>query len=108
MSTSTLLPETPDAIDDVDEVIRRLQADPKAFYDPKTGIRRLPVFEYDPTTGAPSRIFRWAERKVIPDVGGKRSELLLRCSVEGADTYIEGIGWVHNGKKREGEPNPNR
>ena len=84
------------------DVLDALAKDDKAFYDPQTQIRKVPIFDYDATTGEPYRIQRWQERRVIPNDGHlRRSQLLERCAIEGKDTYIDGIGWVRGGRKRE-------
>jgi hypothetical protein len=91
------------------EVIEALRKDDLAFYDRDKRERKVPIFGYDPETGDPDRIVRWQTRKVLPNDGAlKRAELLNRCEVEGKDTYIDGIGWVRNGKKRERDANTER
>lgn len=79
----------------VEEVIAALQRDDQAFYDPKTNLRRVPIFAYD-NDGNRTRITHWQERPVAP-VGMTRAE----AELAGLDYYMPGRGWIRLGKKAE-------
>jgi hypothetical protein len=78
----------------VEEVLRRLRNDDKAYFDAAKKVRKVPVFQYD-HEGNPIRITHWNERRVTENwaeaVNSKGT----------IDFYHETRGWVRGGKKNE-------
>ena len=79
---------------EVEDVLLKLRVNDKAFYNPETKTRKVPVFGYD-HEGAPFRISHWQTRRVTD------SWVEARDSKGGLDFYHETRGWIRGSKKAE-------
>lgn len=77
---------------EVQKVVDALRRDDKAYYDEKKKLRKVPMFAYN-ADGSPLRVTHWQERKVTED--------WEEAQVKHLDYYLEGRGWIRDGKKAE-------